>query len=191
MTRLRLPALLAQRIWSSPDCPLLQETFNQPAFFSPLDSQLSEVPGQFCPVTSFTLSAPTTAGAAAFPNLALSPKHPSPPGSGDGVTALTAPLLPPLWVCTFGRNPELSPWWGFGEQFRGGKCKLAHLGTVTPPSLSNRLHSRPRPAWFGSLLNLNHTIQGASSTGRNGSGKHSVSGHPPPPCHGAWRSVTH
>lgn len=131
--------MLAQRIWSSPDCPLLQETFNQPAFFSPLDSQLSEVPGQFCPVPSFTLNAPTTAGAAAFPNLALSPKHLSPPGSRDGVTALTAPLLPPLWVCTFGRNPELSRW-GFGEQFRGREVQ-AH-----PPGHSNSPISVQPPA---------------------------------------------
>ena len=95
---------------------------------------------------SVTLNAPTAGRAAAFPNLAGSSKHSSPPGSRDGVAALAVPLLPPLWVCTleetlncvFGGDSE--------HDSGGGKRKLTRLGTVTPPSLSNRLHGRPRPA---------------------------------------------
>lgn len=110
-------------------------------FLIPLGSQLSEVPGQFCPVMSVTLNAPTAGRAAAFPNLTISSKHPSPPSSQDGVTALTAPLLPPLWVYTFGRNPELSLWWGFRARFGGREAQ------GDPPGHRNAPISVQHPAW--------------------------------------------
>ncbi|CAI9178998.1 unnamed protein product [Rangifer tarandus platyrhynchus] len=80
--------------------------------------------------------------------------------------------------CLFGGDLE--------HDLGGGKHKVTRLGTVMPPSLSSPLHGRPRPAGLGSLHNLNYTIQAASPTG---AGQHGVSGHPPPPCHGAWHSV--
>lgn len=182
--------MLAQRIWSSPDCPLLQETFNQPAFLVPLIHSFQRSLGSSV-LYRHSLSTPP-------PQLELQPSQIS--HSVPSICHLPAPgmvslLLPPLSSLPCGFVPLEETLNCLGGDLEnssgGGKCKLTHLGTVTPPSLSNRLHGRPHPALFGSLLNLNHTIQGASSTGRNGFGKHSVSGHPPPPCHGAWRSVTH
>ena len=113
----------------------------------PFGSRLSEARGRFCPVMSVTLTAPTVGRAAAFPNLTVSSKHPSPPGSQDGVTALTAPPLPPLWVYTFGRNPELSLWWGFGARFGGREAQADPSGHRNAP-ISVQPPARPAtPCW--------------------------------------------